>query len=388
MKKIALVVGGSNGIGLALCSRLLQRDYTKVYVVDRRTPAVDLGASVVFVPFNLLNEDFSVFEQFADIDTLLITSGFGRVALFDSLTDKELQNIFKVNSIAVSRIIKHFYPKIQGQDLFFCGVMGSIAGLISSPMFAAYGASKAAVCKLIESLNIELEMSRTPNRILNVSPGSIKGTSFNGGQTDLKQTEQLANQILDELFQQKTLFIPEYAAVYKGVLQRYSADPHAFGVESYGYKANSGRVATAPQVKIGYLSGTFDLFHIGHLNLLKRAKEYCDYLVVGVHKDALRKGKETFIPLEERMDIVRSSRYVDEVILSYPEDMDAYAEIKYDYLFVGSDYKGTERFNRYEAYFKDKNVEIVYFPYTQGTSSTQLRNAIESTTSKLIEQND
>ncbi|GAP72065.1 glycerol-3-phosphate cytidylyltransferase [Candidatus Symbiothrix dinenymphae] len=121
MKKIALVVGGSNGIGLALCSRLLQRGYAKVYVVD-------------------------------------------------SLTDKELSDIFKVNSIAVSRIIKHFYPKIQGQDLFFCGVMGSIAGLISSPMLAAYGASKAAVCKLIESLNIELEMRHTPNRILNVSP--------------------------------------------------------------------------------------------------------------------------------------------------------------------------------------------------------------------------
>ena len=125
--------------------------------------------------------------------------------------------------------------------------------------------------------------------------------------------------------------------------------------------------------KIGYTQGVFDMFHIGHLNLINHAKEYCDYLIVGVHKSGAWKGKETFIPFEERKEIVKNIKYVDHVVESYVEDSEAYNVFHYDKLFVGSDYKGTERFNRYEEYFKDKGVEIIYFPYTQGTSSTQLR---------------
>ena len=135
---------------------------------------------------------------------------------------------------------------------------------------------------------------------------------------------------------------------------------------------------TGKKKTIGYLSGTFDLFHIGHLNLLKRAKEHCDYLVVGIHKDASHKGKETFIPFDERCEIVKHIDYVDEVIQACREDSDVWEIVKYDFLFVGSDYKGTERFNRYEEFFKDKGVKIIYFPYTTGTSSTQLRKVIDS----------
>jgi len=164
------------------------------------------------------------------------------------------------------------------------------------------------------------------------------------------------------------------------VIRRSREDVQAFGLSSIEYKQKSGRLdtPTKPQLKIGYLSGTFDLFHIGHLNLLKRAKQYCDYLVVGVHADASHKGKTTYIPFEERKAIVESISYVDQVITSCKEDVDVYKKdiIKYDFLFVGSDYKGTERFNSYEEYFADKGVQIVYFPYTKGTSSTQLREAI------------
>ena len=105
---------------------------------------------------------------------------------------------------------------------------------------------------------------------------------------------------------------------------------------------------------------------------------YCDYLVVGVHRDGSHKGKNVFIPFEERMEIVKNISFVDRVIESEREDSDVYTKgiVHYDLLFVGSDYKGTERFNRYEEYFKDKGVEIVYFPYTKGTSSTQLRTAL------------
>jgi glycerol-3-phosphate cytidylyltransferase len=150
----------------------------------------------------------------------------------------------------------------------------------------------------------------------------------------------------------------------------------AFGMQSYDYKVQSGRISKKPQVVVGYLSGTFDLFHIGHLNLLRRAKQQCDYLIVGVHESGAWKGKETFIPFEERCEIVGSIQYVDKVIPSFPEDADAWSVYHYDKLFVGSDYKGTERFQRYEEYFKDKGVEIVYFSYTKGTSSTKLREAL------------
>ena len=138
----------------------------------------------------------------------------------------------------------------------------------------------------------------------------------------------------------------------------------------------SGRFNDKYKGCIGYLSGTFDLFHIGHLNLLRNAKKQCDYLVVGVHPDASHKGKVTYISFEERREIVASIKYVDEVITSMPEDSDVWEKIHYNKLFVGSDYKGTERFNRYEEFFRDKDVQIVYFPYTKGICSTKIRDQI------------
>jgi len=100
------------------------------------------------------------------------------------------------------------------------------------------------------------------------------------------------------------------------------------------------------------------LFHVGHLNLLLGAKEYYDYLVVGVHRDASHKGKSTFIPYEERAKILENIKYVNKGIQSLPEDFDVCKIVKYNYLFVGSDYKGTKRFKRQED-FRDKDVEII-----------------------------
>ena len=236
------------------------------------------------------------------------------------------------------------------------------------------------MCRFAESVNIELEVSGTANRILDVSPGSIKGTRFNGGENQPELTAQLAAQIVENLLAHNTLFIPEYEDIYKGVLERYHNDPHEYGLHSYQYKKNAGRVNNQRRVCIGYLSGTFDLFHVGHLNLLRRAKAQCDYLIVGVHPDASHKGKQTFIPFEERMAVVGGIRYVDKVVPSCLEDSDAWELWHYNKLFVGSDYKGTERFARYEAFLADKDAEIVYFPYTQSTSSTQIRNNIMSKT--------
>ncbi len=174
-----------------------------------------------------------------------------------------------------------------------------------------------------------------------------------------------------------------YKYTHKDVLEHYYNNIHDLVIQSCGYRKQNEIGNTNPQPKIGYLSGTFDLFHIGHLNILRRAKECCDYLVVGVHRDGSHKKKEVYIPFDERIEIVKSIKYVDEVIEALPEDNSVYDVIKYDYLFVGSDYKGTDKFNRYEEFFKDKNVQIIYFSYTVGTSSTQLRIAIDKVSNEV-----
>ena len=382
MKK-ALVVGGNSGIGLAIATNLL-REYDHVYIVGKDEPAIhavmdgsrrEFEEKTTFFKLNFVNDDFSLFDQIRDIDALVITAGFGRVALFEELTEAELRNLLNVNFNASLRILKKYYSKIKSERPFYTAVMGSIAGHVSSPYFSAYGAAKAGLCQFIENVNIELSQARCQNRILDVSPGALKGTAFNGGENNLALVDGVANEIIKRMHNRETLFIPQYEETYSGVIERYKRDPATFGAQSYSYKAESGRKSDKPQVVVGYLSGTFDLFHIGHLNLLKRAKEYCDYLIVGVHTSGSWKGKETYIPFEERCRILESVRYVDRVVESTAEDSDAWELYHFTKLFVGSDYKGTERFNRYEEILRGK-AEIIYFPYTKGTSSTQLRDAL------------
>lgn len=378
MIKKAVVVGGSNGIGLAITKNLIARNY-HVVILDMAEPDMTNSEDFTYYSCNLLDFDDRLFQELSTdpkVEVLMITAGFGRVANFEYLHPAEIQKLLTVNTVAGIMIIRYFYERISSKERFYCGMMGSIAGLMSSPLFSVYAASKAAICRFIESINIELEVKGTENRILNVSPASISGTRFNGGSNEPSKVEELAGQIVEKLFTSEELFIPQYEEVYMAVLDRYENDPHEYGIHSYEYKMQSGRVLNEKCVRIGYLSGTFDLFHVGHLNLLKRAKQQCDYLIVGVHPSAAHKGKKTFIPFEERMQIVGACKYVDKVVRSCPEDCDAWNLYHYDRLFVGSDYKGTERFNRYEEYFKDKGVEIIYFPYTQGTSSTQIRKTV------------
>ena len=376
----AIVIGGSNGIGLAITKNLIDKGY-EVEILDRHGPENGLlpGEKYNHHHCDLLDLDQEMISSFvadSDISVLMITAGFGRVADFEYFHTAEIKNMMMVNATATIQILRLFYERIKEAEPFYCGVMGSISGLMTSPSAAVYAASKAAICRLIESVNIELEVAGTKNRILNVSPASFKGSRFYGGQNQVELLKGLAEDILTHIFNRETLFIPQYEETFKAVLERYHNDPHEYGLHSYQYKKESGRLDNNRRVKIGYLSGTFDLFHVGHLNLLRRAKQQCDYLIVGVHNSGAWKGKETFIPFEERMQIVGSCKYVDKVVQSCTEDSDAWDLWHYDRLFVGSDYKGTERFNRYEEYFKDKGVEIIYFPYTQSTSSTQIRKTV------------
>ena len=379
MKK-AVIIGGSNGIGLAISKNLVRQGYY-VEICDRNEPEKGIldPQSFHYNYSNLLELDEELYKSLAedkDVNTLMITAGIGRVADFQAHHTAEIDKILTIDTVSTLKIFRLFYDRILSKDTFYAGVMGSISGWISTPAAAVYAAAKAGVVRFVESVNIELEVAGTENRVLDVSPAGFKGSRFYGGENDLSITGPLAKEIVDHLFARDTVFIPQYEETFKGVLERYHNDPHEYGLHSYQYKKDSGRLDNSRKVKIGYLSGTFDLFHIGHLNLLRRAKQQCDYLIVGVHDSGKWKGKETFIPLDERKAIVGACKYVDKVVDSCREDSDAWKLWHYDRLFVGSDYKGTERFNRYEEYFKDKGVEIVYFPYTQSTSSTQIRKNV------------
>lgn len=379
--KKAVVIGGSNGIGLAIAIQLMQNG-THVIIIDIVEPhdiSDDWSKQYTYIFCDLQFLDETLFESIAadlDIDMLVITAGLGKISDFKYFHTSEIEKCISINTTSVLKLVRIFYHRIHSEHRFYSGVMGSITGLISSPKASVYAASKAGVCRFLESVNIELEEDGIGNRILNVSPGNIKGTKFYGKENNLALLEDLANQIIMHMLKSNTLYIPQYEEIYQDVIERYYKDPHAYGISSYHYKKESGREVTKPIVKIGYLSGTFDLFHIGHLNLLKRAKVQCDYLIVGVHESGAWKGKETFIPFEERLAIVGSCKYVDRAVKSCTDDSDAWQLWHFNRLFVGSDYKGSERFRRYEDYFKDKNVEIIYFPYTQGTSSTQLRKSL------------
>ena len=130
---------------------------------------------------------------------------------------------------------------------------------------------------------------------------------------------------------------------------------------------------------VGYTTGVFDLFHIGHLRLLRNARGMCDRLIVGVTTDELvsYKHKRAVIPFSERLEIVRAVRYVDATIPQETMDkLDAWRRLKFDIMFVGDDWYGSDEWLTLEEQFRDVGVKIVYFPYTKSTSSTLLNDVL------------
>lgn len=132
---------------------------------------------------------------------------------------------------------------------------------------------------------------------------------------------------------------------------------------------------------VGYTTGVFDLFHIGHLNILRRARMDCDYLIVGVTTDELayeRKQRHPVVPFSERMALVEACKFVDEVVPQVKiDELEDWRQLKFDRIFKGGDWKGTERWTWLEKEFEQVGVKVEFFAYTEHTSSTKLRAALE-----------
>ena len=132
---------------------------------------------------------------------------------------------------------------------------------------------------------------------------------------------------------------------------------------------------------IGYTQGTFDMFHIGHLNLIKNAKRHCDYLVVGVNSDDLvesYKNKRPIILLDERVEIMRAIKYVDEVIVTNTLDKkEIWEKVRFNEIYIGDDWKGNERWEKTGKEMEQLGAKLVFLPYTKDTSSTMLREKLK-----------
>lgn len=132
--------------------------------------------------------------------------------------------------------------------------------------------------------------------------------------------------------------------------------------------------------KIGYTDGVYDMFHVGHLNMIKEAKKRCDYLIVGVHSDEIVEGykhRKTVINEEDRRKIVEAIKYVDKAVITGTRDkLELFELYHFDAVFIGDDWKGTERWNNFEKVLAEVGVSVEYIPYTQGISTTRIRQQI------------
>ena len=136
---------------------------------------------------------------------------------------------------------------------------------------------------------------------------------------------------------------------------------------------------------VGYTTGVYDLFHIGHLNLLRNAKGLCDTLIVGCSSDEVvkkMKNKTPVVPFHERVEILEAIPYTDAIVKQelsdYKDKFKAWEKYKFDIMFVGSDWQGTDKWNKLEKEFKKVGVKIIYFPYTKSTSSTKINKILDT----------
>jgi glycerol-3-phosphate cytidylyltransferase len=134
--------------------------------------------------------------------------------------------------------------------------------------------------------------------------------------------------------------------------------------------------------KVGYTDGVYDLFHVGHLNMIREAKKHCDYLIVGVHSDEIVEGyknRKTIINENDRKTIVESIKYVDKAVINETRDkIELWKNHGFNVVFIGDDWKGTERWKNFEKILGEVGVDVVYIPYTKGISTTKIRKQLAS----------
>ncbi|MDY0143370.1 MAG: SDR family oxidoreductase [Bacteroidales bacterium] len=243
-----LVIGGSNGVGAAIVSRLIEKNH-KIVIFDVVSPTL-LSDRIEYVKLDLYKDDVNIVARYIeDANGLIITAGIGRVCEFKNITPVEIEKILKVNLVSISMIFRLAYIKMIEDDSFYSMCISSIAGLVSSPLFSVYSASKAGLCKLIEALNIELEFAGSNNRICNVVATSFQNTSFNGSETHLKDLYPLADELIGVMNSKKELhFVDEQ--LINLILKRYYDDAHKFSCESYTYKVNNNRIVKKSPLKI------------------------------------------------------------------------------------------------------------------------------------------
>ena len=235
----ALVVGGAHGIGLSVVKELITQDkFDHIYVIGNSQFSYNnMSDRITYYKCNLAESDYSICDTFPQINALFINAGIGHLGYFQDFDELAIQDMFQINTIAPIRIVKKYYNQMLSANNFYCYIISSISGHLVSPLFSVYSATKAALSRFIESVNIELEMQGSTNRILDVSPGHIKGTSFDGNTNiDTAVTDILAKKILSQTFTKKEIYIPNFNTIYKEVLERHQQDKHRFGIQSYEYK--------------------------------------------------------------------------------------------------------------------------------------------------------
>lgn len=167
-----------------------------------------------------------------------------------------------------------------------------------------------------------------------------------------------------------------------GWTPKYSLDDMIQHLVEY-FRTEQAKQSTVKKYQRGFTVGTFDMFHVGHLNLFRQAKAYCNHLIVGVHSDEWVmhcKNRPTVISYQDRADIVASIRYVDEVVKNETRSkLEAWEKYHFDVAFIGDDWKGTEVWNKIEAELKEKGCDVIYIPYTKGISTTELRQKLSGT---------
>lgn len=235
-----VIIGGSNGLGLAFAQELSKLNYNLI-IYDIIKPSIDIK-NCQYKKIDLSKDDISCLqEDISNSNGLIYTAGIGKVKQFNEIDFQEIDRTINVNLNSLIKVITMCSDKLLSNDNFDCMCISSIAGLVSSPLFSVYSASKAGVCKYVEAVNTELIKMNSKNRITNVVATAFKGTGFNGLKTDLKELNNLSLELLDAM-NNKEIIHKVNENLINSIIARYNESPSKFSLESYDYKINKGRL--------------------------------------------------------------------------------------------------------------------------------------------------